>query len=114
MHVRRVEAERSVHCGPSQSRCLVSPRTKLVAGDSAATTMARGEAPRPAARTKRPVLFGSFLGLLLMAALYFGHPHTLQRCRPYLYSQLGNRPKQAVTTQFTRKAVRWVLNSHVR
>ena len=69
MHVRRVESERSVHCGPSQSRCLVSPRTKLVAGDSAATTMARGEAPRPAARTKRPVLFGSFLGLLLMAAL---------------------------------------------
>ena len=36
-------------------------------------TMARGEAPRPVARTRRPVLFGSFLGLLLMAALYFGH-----------------------------------------
>ena len=30
-------------------------------------TMARGEAPRPVARTRRPVLFGSFLGLLLMA-----------------------------------------------
>jgi len=35
--------------------------------------MARGEAPRPAARTRRPVLFVSFLSLLLMAALYFGH-----------------------------------------
>ena len=35
--------------------------------------MARGEAPRPTARTRRPVLFVSFLSLLLMAALYFGH-----------------------------------------
>ena len=35
--------------------------------------MARGEAPRPAARPRRPVLFVSFLSLLLMAALYFGH-----------------------------------------
>ena len=43
-------------------------------------------------------------------------PHTLQRAlaRPYLDSQLGNRPKQAVTTQFTREAVRRELNSHVR
>ena len=51
--------------------------------------MARGEPTRLAARTRRPVLFGSFLGLLLMAALYFGHAFVIvsrheepQRRRP--------------------------------
>jgi len=66
-------------------------------------TMARGEAPRPVARTRRPVLFGSFLGLLLMAALYFGHAFVIvsrheepqrRRAATAISSRPRNEPKR--------------------